>query len=79
MLNAIMKERTMNAKAVVGFYEAFSNGEDIVLVEGEKEKIGTLFCLRQQEKRDDKQGLISLADFISTDKYFFFFHLSLSL
>ena len=69
MLNKVMKEGTLEARAIVGFYEGYSNGEDIVLVEGEeREKIGTLYCLRQQEKRDDKQGLISLADFVSTEK-----------
>mmetsp|Transcript_37243 Transcript_37243/g.58643 ORF Transcript_37243/g.58643 Transcript_37243/m.58643 type:complete len:1245 (-) Transcript_37243:89-3823(-) len=72
MLNDILKNKTLEARAVVGFYDAHSNGEDIVLSSEEGEKVGTLYCLRQQEKRAEdkskKNPLVSLADFVSTEK-----------
>jgi 5-methyltetrahydrofolate--homocysteine methyltransferase len=60
-------ERWFNPKAVVGFWPANAEGEDIRLFTGEsrRETLATLHTLRQQLLRRDGRPNIALADFIS--------------
>lgn len=63
MLQTIIDEKWLTAKGVIGFWQAHSDGDDIILPnEG-----ATLHCLRQQvQKRGDRSN-DCLADFIAPE------------
>jgi 5-methyltetrahydrofolate--homocysteine methyltransferase len=64
MLDRIVEERWLTAKAVVGFWRAQSEGDDIVLHDGTAER-ARLHMLRQQSKRPAGRPNFCLADFVA--------------
>jgi 5-methyltetrahydrofolate--homocysteine methyltransferase len=67
MLEKIVAEKWLTAKAAVGFWPANSQGDDI-LVYGDKARkfpIATLHTLRQQMPREQGRPNMALADFIA--------------
>jgi len=56
MLNEIVAEKSLTAKAVIAFYPAHSVGDDIEIFEDEEKtkKLATFFGLRQQSDNDAK-------------------------
>jgi 5-methyltetrahydrofolate--homocysteine methyltransferase len=65
LLKKIVDEKWLTANAVIGFWNANSNGKDtITLPNNKKGKNVNLECLRQQAKKADGQPNMSLADFI---------------
>ena len=68
MLAKIVDEKWLNARAAFGFFPANAQGDDDVLVFGDKERkfpIATLHTLRQQMSRDSAKPNLALADFIA--------------
>jgi 5-methyltetrahydrofolate--homocysteine methyltransferase len=67
MLKRIVDERWFQPKAVIGFWPAQSDGDDITLFQGESrsEKLATFFTLRQQLQRRDGRPNLALADFVA--------------
>ncbi len=71
LLQKIIDEKRLQAKAVIGFYPANSTGESIELYkndENRNELIGVFHHLRQQSEKylnNKKDYLLSLADFIA--------------
>ncbi len=67
MLKRIVDERWFNPKAVIGFWPAQADGDDIRLYTGESrsEKLATLHTLRQQLQRRDGRPNIALSDFVA--------------
>lgn len=63
MLDKIIGEKWLVARAVIGLFPANSNGDDIVVFSGEKEIV--LYNLRQQVKRAKGQPSRCLSDFIA--------------
>jgi 5-methyltetrahydrofolate--homocysteine methyltransferase len=72
LLDQIIKEKWLTAKAAVGFWEANSNGKDTVTLvkesDGSSDKLPLQF-LRQQIKKAADQPNLSLADFIAPAEY----------
>jgi len=65
MLKKIIDEKWLQANAVIGFYPAHSENDDIIL-EGTKNK--TVFhTIRQQTKKPDMQPNVALSDFIKPE------------
>ena len=67
LLQQIIDEKWLNAKGVVGFWEAEKTGADSIEVKNQKSKVKLEF-LRQQVKKAAGQPNLSLADFISPDR-----------
>ena len=67
MLERIVAERWFNPKAVIGFWPANAEGDDVRLFTGEsrKEKLATFHMLRQQLLRRDGRPNLALADFVA--------------
>jgi 5-methyltetrahydrofolate--homocysteine methyltransferase len=66
MLAKVVAEKWLHARAVVGFYEANSDGaEDIHLYEGSGQRVATLHTLRQQMVKGDGRANSALADFVA--------------
>jgi len=65
MLDRIVEEKWLTAKAVIGFYPANSHQDDIELTNENGEKIVDLHHLRQQNQKAPGQPNFSLADFIA--------------
>jgi len=67
MLAKIVEENWLTAKAVVGFWPANSDSDDIVLFGDKARKfpIATLHTLRQQMPREQGRPNLALADFIA--------------
>ncbi|MEM1190754.1 MAG: methionine synthase [Pseudomonadota bacterium] len=66
MLQKIIDEQWLEAKAVLGFWQAHSNGEDIIL--DSPECAGTtLYQLRQQSQKNEDQPNLSLADYVAPE------------
>lgn len=61
MLQDIVENKKLGAKAVIGFWEAFSEGTDIVLPTEEM----TLIHLRQQGKKASHLPNLALSDFVA--------------
>jgi 5-methyltetrahydrofolate--homocysteine methyltransferase len=61
MLERILGEGWIRPRAVVGFWPACSDGEDILLADG----AARLYPLRQQGAKRDGEANLSLADFIA--------------
>ena len=71
MLKKIIAEKWLRPKAVVGFWPAAREGDDIALFadDARKERTATLFTLRQQLSRRDGKPNLALADFIGPNDY----------
>jgi 5-methyltetrahydrofolate--homocysteine methyltransferase len=69
MLKTIVDEKWLTAKAVLGFFPANSNGDDIKLYndESRQQSHTTLHHLRQQMDRNKQQANFCLADFIAPE------------
>ena len=67
LLDDIIKNKLLIAKAVIGFYPANADGDDILLYtdESRKEILTTFHMLRQQAEKTVKQPYYSLADYIA--------------
>ena len=68
MLDTVIKESWLQAEALYGFFPAYSEGEDIILYEGEErqQEIARFHMLRQQTvKRSADLPLFCLSDFIA--------------
>ena len=66
MLTQIVNEKWLTASAIVGFWPANSDGDDIVVFGDKARKfpIATLHTLRQQMPREQGRANMALADFI---------------
>ena len=64
MLDQIIDGNWLKAKAVFGLFEAYSDGDDIVIVDGDGEEKRICF-LRNQEKKDQDIPNLCLSDFIA--------------
>lgn len=67
LLDYIIREKLLVAKAVVGMYPANSMDDDIIVYDDDSRKHSSLsFCmLRQQAQKTSEQPYVSLADFIA--------------
>jgi len=65
MLQQIIAEKWLEAKAVIGIWEANTENDDIIKVYEENNTIGQLYQLRQQSKKATSVPNMSLADFIA--------------
>jgi 5-methyltetrahydrofolate--homocysteine methyltransferase len=67
MLDRIASERWFRASAVLGFWPANSDGDDILVYgdEGRRQPIAVLHTLRQQLARREGRANMALADFIA--------------
>jgi 5-methyltetrahydrofolate--homocysteine methyltransferase len=68
MLERIVEEKLLEARAVIGFWPANAIGDDIVVWTGEdrRERRATLHTLRQQMLRgDDGRANLALTDFVA--------------
>ena len=70
LLNKIIKDNLLTAKAVIGFYPANSINDDIELYADDtrKESLAILHTLRQQVKKPSGQSNTALSDFIAPKK-----------
>jgi 5-methyltetrahydrofolate--homocysteine methyltransferase len=65
MLQHIVKEKWLTAKAIVGLFPAQASGDDILVYDSNGEKIiHTIHTLRQQTQKTEGQPNIALSDFI---------------
>ena len=64
LLDQIVREKWLKARAVIGFWPAQSNGKDTVVVKGPDGDVHLEF-LRQQVKKAADQPNISLCDFVA--------------
>lgn len=67
LLDEIIKDKSLTANAVIGFYPANSVGDDIELYtdESREEVLTTLHTLRQQAQKTSEQPYVALSDFIA--------------
>ena len=63
MLERIVSDKLLTPQAVFGFYNAASNGDDILIFDEHQDNIFTFHFLRQQMKKNDETPNRSLADF----------------
>ncbi|MBL0047204.1 MAG: methionine synthase [Bacteroidetes bacterium] len=78
MLNRIVEEKWLTAKAVVGIFPAHSNGDDIEVYDtSRKNKTANFYSLRQQSQKPNDLKNTALADFLKpADDYIGTFALS---
>lgn len=67
MLNNIVEKKLLKANAVLGFWAAHSENDDIVLSDAEGSPLARCHHLRQQVSKDNSGVLSSLADFIAPE------------
>ncbi len=67
MLDRIVREKWFTPKAMIGFWPANSNGDDISLYTGESrsEVMASYYTLRQQLNRNSDRPNLALADFLA--------------
>jgi 5-methyltetrahydrofolate--homocysteine methyltransferase len=67
MLEKIVAEKWLTARAVIGFWPANAEGDDVVLFrdEARRERTAVLHTLRQQMPRRDGRTNVALADFVA--------------
>jgi 5-methyltetrahydrofolate--homocysteine methyltransferase len=65
MLQLIVNENLLQARAVIGFWKANSVGDDIELYDDNGKTVATLFGLRQQTEKDSDEHYYCLSDFIA--------------
>ncbi len=68
MLDKIVGEKWLRARAAIGFFPVNRSGDDDIAVyadEERKDRIATLYTLRQQMTRDRGKANLALADFIA--------------
>ncbi|PIO72303.1 Vitamin B12 dependent methionine synthase, activation domain protein [Teladorsagia circumcincta] len=62
-LGRLISEKRLKANAVIGFFEAGSDGDDIQVFD-EGRRVATLYGLRQQSGREHDQAHMCISDFI---------------
>jgi 5-methyltetrahydrofolate--homocysteine methyltransferase len=67
MLTLLIEQRWLTAQAVIGFFPANADGDDIILWadEGRSERLAVLHHLRQQQAKPEGQPNYCLADFLA--------------
>ncbi len=71
MLERIIKEKWLAAKAVIGIFPAKSNQDDILIFdESNKKQLATFHTLRQQTLKPSEQKNIAMADFLKNENDF---------
>eukprot|EP01091_Cochliopodium_minus_P017900 TRINITY_DN7133_c1_g1_i1.p1 TRINITY_DN7133_c1_g1~~TRINITY_DN7133_c1_g1_i1.p1 ORF type:complete len:1255 (-),score=436.58 TRINITY_DN7133_c1_g1_i1:1-3765(-) len=67
MIDLLISKNLIEARAVIGFFNANSNDQDDILLYDEKKEkvIETLHTLRQQAKLDNSNKYMALSDFIA--------------
>lgn len=67
MLEKIITEKWLTARAVIGFWPANSNGDDVQIygTDGKNAPIADLHFLRQQMSKSSKRANMCLADFVA--------------
>ncbi|HSG58976.1 MAG TPA: methionine synthase [Woeseiaceae bacterium] len=65
MLDRLIAERWLRARAVLGFYRAHAVGDDLQLFDGDGQELLRLCNLRQQRAKPDGQAQFCLADFVA--------------
>jgi len=67
MLKHIVDEKWLTARAVIGFWPAESEGDDVIVYEGKdrKTKLGAFHTLRQQVARERETPNLALSDFVA--------------
>lgn len=67
LLDRIISEKWLTARAVIGFYPANEEGDDVVLFSSDErdEALCRLHFIRQQQKRDNNKPHYCLSDFIA--------------
>lgn len=67
MIDDVISRNMMKARGVFGFFPAVSQGDDVILLTDDKEKIqfSALHFLRNQEKKKEGIPNLSFADFIA--------------
>ncbi|GHF24067.1 hypothetical protein GCM10017044_18340 [Kordiimonas sediminis] len=67
MLQKILSEKWLTAKAVVGFWPANADGDDVVLFDSEDRtaEMDRIYCLRQQVQKRAGRANDCLADFVA--------------
>ena len=68
MLDKIVEEGWLTARAVIGFFPANSNGDDITLLSTDHSPLATIHTLRQQMERPPGRPNHALSDFIAPEK-----------
>jgi 5-methyltetrahydrofolate--homocysteine methyltransferase len=67
MLQHIIKEKWLTAKAVIGIFPASRNEDDINVLDESGSKKATFFTLRQQTQKSAQQKNIALSDFVKSE------------
>jgi 5-methyltetrahydrofolate--homocysteine methyltransferase len=67
MLDKIVADHWFRPKAVVGFWPAHADGDDVVVYTDETRTIerARLFCIRQQATKTDGRANLSLSDYVA--------------
>ena len=67
MLQTIISEKWLTAKAVVGFWPANTDGDDVVLYtdDARHDELGRIYCLRQQVDKRAGRANDCLSDFVA--------------
>jgi 5-methyltetrahydrofolate--homocysteine methyltransferase len=70
MLDRIIAENWLTAKAVIGLFPAHSVGDDVIVYadESRAERLTAVHCLRQQMEKPPGRPNLSLADFIAPEE-----------
>lgn len=64
MIDQLIKNKSLQANAVIGIFQANALGDDIVLFDEKKNEKGKLHTLRQQSKKSSSSANLALSDFI---------------
>jgi len=65
MLNQIIKDKWLTAKAVVGIFPAFADGDDVIVLDSDGKEQCVFNLLRNQEKKSDNIPNLCLSDFVA--------------
>lgn len=67
LLKEIVDGKLLEARGIVGFYRAASQGDDILLFEDDEctKPVGTLFGLRQQAEKESDEPYYCMSDFVA--------------
>jgi len=65
MLDEVIAKQWLTAKAVYGIFKAYSDGEDIHVLDQSGNHLDTIYCLRQQRQMAGGVKHLSLADYIA--------------
>jgi 5-methyltetrahydrofolate--homocysteine methyltransferase len=71
MLEEMIENGELTARAVYGFFPAGRDGDDILIYEDDTRVVerGRFHCLRQQQEKRNDSPLLSLADFVAETDY----------